>query len=162
MENTKYIKRIEVKKPQLEIANEIIDMVNHYYQTELIKKTRKRLFSLPRQISQYLIRYYCDKLGYQDIALITGITNHATVINSLNRIDDYLEFDKEVRTDVLFLKSEINAKIDLTQTSKSAIKKKEMQLQQLKEKMLTLEDTKYFDLLDTINNHLNNYSKWSV
>ena len=161
MEKTKTLKPIvkrHLKKGQLQIAKEIMEITKGYYEQDILTNGRKQIYTLPRQVAQFLINYYCDKLSEQDIATLTGLISHATVRNSIRKIEDYLQFDKEIKTDLIVLHSEITSKVDLRDSSRHLTKRKEIQMNLVKFKMLELNDSNYFDTLDVINNHLNNYN----
>ena len=152
---SKYICKIEKKEPQLNVAKDIIDLVNYYFNEEILTKCRKQTYTLPRQIAQYLIKYYCDKLSEIDIAILTGLKSHATVRNSIKKIEWFLDFDKEIKADVGFLMEQINEKVDLSSTNKSIAYKRNVMMDNVRSNMVILSDGKFFDLIDVINKQLN-------
>ena len=155
-----YIYKVELKKPQIKIAEEIIDIVNNYYDLELKSKTRLALYTLPRQITHYFIKHYCNRLAEKDIAHLTGLISHATVRNSIRRVEGFIEFDRYIREDVNVLKNEIEAKIDLRQSDKSDLVKRRKRFDKIKDKITTLDASKVDELLDTLEDQLKTFEQW--
>ncbi len=56
---------------------------------------RSKIFSLPRQISMFLMRKYAS-LGFREIGVIFG-KDHSTVIHACNKIEAEIETDTELR-----------------------------------------------------------------
>lgn len=72
-----------------EAAKEIINAVNEYFGVDVVTDKRRNLeHMIPRHIARYLVRLYCKGLRLEIISEIFNVT-HATVINSLNVIDDF-------------------------------------------------------------------------
>lgn len=150
------------KAPQIEVAKNIIEIVNNYFYVESRTKSRRAMYTYPRQLCQFLIKTYCDKLSEKDIATLTLIKSHATVRFSINKIESLSNFDAEIKDDLIVLTDELNAKLDLSKTSKSLEANKSRRLDVIRIKMMKLTDAQFFDLTDIINNHIKNYETWKV
>ena len=59
---------------------------------------RSKIFSLPRQISMFLMRRYAN-LGFREIGVIFG-KDHSTVIHACNKIEAEIETDPELRRNI--------------------------------------------------------------
>lgn len=76
--------------------------VAKYFQIKVqdLKSTsKKRTFSLPRQIAFYLVRKYTG-LGFKEIGLYFGGKDHSTVVYGCDQIERAIESDPEVRNTV--------------------------------------------------------------
>ena len=76
-------------------ANNIIEVVNNYFNIQEETKSRKLGVMLPRQISQYFIRRKLD-LPYQLIANMFNLKQHGTVMSNIEKIDGFSINDREV------------------------------------------------------------------
>ena len=83
-------------------TNAILTATAEYYQlpiSRILSKTRKRGVVVPRQMVHYLAkRYKTDTM--EEIALATGLTNHATVIYSANLISQEKRLYPDKLTDI--------------------------------------------------------------
>ena len=76
-------------------ANNIIEVVNNYFNIEQETKCRKLGVMIPRQISQYFIRKKLN-LTYQAIANIFKLKQHGTIISNIEKIDYFSVKDIEI------------------------------------------------------------------
>jgi hypothetical protein len=76
-------------------ANNIIEVVNNYFNIEQETKCRKLGVMIPRQISQYFIRKKLN-LTYQAIANIFNLKQHGTIMSNIEKIDYFSVKDIEI------------------------------------------------------------------
>ena len=93
-------------------------LVNTYYKTDIDVKSRKREICIPRQVYFYLARDVKYKFSpmytYEEIlANVESVTNHATVYHAVRLIGDLINFDKQLKYDVHYLKTLVNFKFVL-------------------------------------------------
>jgi chromosomal replication initiation ATPase DnaA len=71
-----------------------IKALSEYFEVDLVKKTRKQIYVVPRQIAQKVLYEFSD-MSLQDIAdaFNPAISNHTTVINSLRIIKDRIKYE---------------------------------------------------------------------
>ena len=84
-----------------ELASFILKAVGIFYQVEedyYVMKTRKREIIEARQMSMYMIRRHTD-LTLKKIAKFYE-RDHATVLHSIKKIEDYKFYDKHVRREI--------------------------------------------------------------
>ena len=69
---------------------------------KLVSKSRKREFALPRQVAHYIIKVKFKELfvSYQTIGAELGNVDHATVIHSVKKVSDLMEFDDDLFSQV--------------------------------------------------------------
>ena len=69
---------------------------------KLVSKSRKREFALPRQVAHYIIKEKFRELfvSYQTIGTELGGVDHATVIHSVKKVQDLMEFDDDLFSQV--------------------------------------------------------------
>lgn len=82
-----------MKKQQKIVAEEIISIVNKYFETECREKTRAVRVSRPRMYAQLLIREYLN-LSYTDIGLLFDL-GHDSVLYGVKRARYDLKTDKK-------------------------------------------------------------------
>lgn len=95
------IEPIEVKKYKIfndKLVNVILNLVENntcvsFY--DMKDKGRKRKNAYPRFIAQYLINKH-TKNSLQSIAYLFGRKTHASTINGISKIINFLEFDREI------------------------------------------------------------------
>lgn len=88
---------------------EIIKGVSRYFDIGVDKikgKSRKKKFSLPRQIAMYLLREELD-MSYPSIGKELGGRDHTTAIHGYEKIEDKLEEDKKMKEEVKTLKQNL-------------------------------------------------------
>ena len=86
-------------------------LVEDYYQLRITSKTRKRKYVEARAIYYKLLRKNTrSSLHY--IANTLGM-NHATVIHGLNQLEDWLEYDKQLKTDYTILNRRLENAMEL-------------------------------------------------
>lgn len=93
------------------LSNNIIDLVNRYYNIDTRKNTRKTPIKEPRQIAMKLLREcnskYEKPIPLQSIAKMFNLKQHGTVLCGIKRIDDLIIYDKKLKQDVEFLENEV-------------------------------------------------------
>ena len=69
---------------------------------KLVSRSRKREFALPRQVAHYIIKEKFRELfvSYQTIGTELGGVDHATVIHSVKKVSDLMEFDDDLFSQV--------------------------------------------------------------
>jgi len=91
------------------IMNFIIQITCDYYDTntlDLFSKTRRREVVKTRQVSMYLIRNN-TKINLMDIARHFK-KDHSTVIYSKSTIGNYIEWDKDLTSEIEYLQNKID------------------------------------------------------
>lgn len=76
----------------------IISVVANYYsihKKDIVGKSRKKEFVIPRHMAMYLIREITDS-SLIEIGKIFGGRDHSTIINGISRIDQAMKMDKAV------------------------------------------------------------------
>ena len=159
---TTEIKKYEMKKDQLEIAREIIDIISEYCNADVTLPTRKHNILWCKKIAQFIIKDYCDKLAYSDIGgffkSYKGKTlDHASVMYNVRHIKELLSFDKEIQSDYNALDNYISNVVDISLTSKGSINKKKAKLNVICKNMEMLDDADFYELVEIINNNIKNY-----
>ena len=84
----------------------ILSIVSDYYRistSDLVSKKRTAKYVFPRQIAMYLIKTLYD-LPYKKIGSFFGNRDHSTVMHSVEKINNWLEMDIDVKKDVEKLK----------------------------------------------------------
>lgn len=158
---TQKVKRLDYKRSQLQVAEEIIQITSNFYLENAKKKGREGLVVLARHLATYIIKDICDRLSFKDIGLLFGGKNHATIMYSCDKMDWLINNDKEVSSDYSYIMNEIKVKVDLTNTSRDLEYKKIKHINLIEKKMLDLQNKDFYDLVDVINNHLKNY-EWKA
>ena len=77
----------------------IVSVVSNYYginKKDLVGKSRKKEFVLPRHIAMYLIREITDT-SLSDIGKVFGGRDHSTIINGVKQIDKSMKMDKAIK-----------------------------------------------------------------
>lgn len=99
----KQVLRNIIKEPSASItADAIQDAVARHFQikvSDIKGRERSRRVALPRQITMYLIRKYCEK-SYPDIGIILGGKDHSTVLHGVKNIASEIERDPDIRRHV--------------------------------------------------------------
>lgn len=99
----KQVLRNIIKEPSASItADAIQDAVARHFQikvSDIKGRERSRRVALPRQITMYLIRKYCDK-SYPDIGIMLGGKDHSTVLHGVKTIASEIERDPDIRRHV--------------------------------------------------------------
>lgn len=69
---------------------------------KLVSRSRKREFALPRQVAHYITKKKFRELfvSYQTIGTELGGVDHATVIHSVKKVQDLMEFDDDLFSQV--------------------------------------------------------------
>ena len=99
----KQLLRNIIKEPSSSIsADAIAEAVSRHFNVKVsdIKgKERSRRVALPRQITMYLIRKYCEK-SYPDIGIWLGGKDHSTILHGVRTITSDIERDPDIRRHV--------------------------------------------------------------
>lgn len=99
----KQLLRNIIKEPSSSITTDAIqDAVARHFSirvSDLKSKERSQRVALPRQITMYLIRKYCDK-SFPDIGIILGGKDHSTILHGVKRIAQGIEKDPDIRRHV--------------------------------------------------------------
>ncbi len=80
----------------------IMSIVSDYYRistSDLVSKKRTAKYVFPRQVSMYLIKTLYD-LPYKKIGTFFGNRDHSTVMHSVEKINNEMEMDPNVKKDV--------------------------------------------------------------
>ena len=88
---------------------EIISEVSSYFDIsfeDIIGKSRKKKYSLPRQIAMFLLREELD-MSYPAIGKEIGDRDHTTAIHGYEKIEEKLNQDKKIREEVKSLKQNL-------------------------------------------------------
>lgn len=99
-------------KEQYEIAKEVINQVNKYFETDCRVKSRKTNIVRPRMYACKIIRDLTGMI-YQDIGDLFG-QKHDNVIHSVRTVDNDLEYNSKYKRYYL----ELRAIIESTDTYK--------------------------------------------
>lgn len=89
--------------------NRIIDVVSNYYKIhkkDLVGKSRKKEFVLPRHIAMYLIREITTT-PLTEVGRYFGGRDHSTVINGVKQIDSSLKIDRALKMAVAAIEQKI-------------------------------------------------------
>jgi len=84
----------------------VLDIVSDYYRistSDLISKKRTTNYVFPRQVAMYLIKTLYD-LPYKKIGTFFNNRDHSTVMHSVEKINNEIEMDVNVKNDVEKLK----------------------------------------------------------
>lgn len=94
-------------KEQYEIAKEVINQVNKYFETDCRVKSRKTNIVRPRMYACKIIRDLTGMI-YQDIGDLFG-QKHDNVIHSVRTVDNDLEYNKKYKTYYIELRAIVEA-----------------------------------------------------
>ncbi len=84
----------------------LLSVVSEYYNistNDLISKKRKRIYLYPRQVAMYLIKDNFD-LPFKKIGSYFSGRDHSTVMHSVEKINNEIQIDSNVKVDVEKLK----------------------------------------------------------
>lgn len=97
---------VNLEKKEL-TPDDILSAVCQHYgvkQKDLVSKSRKQQFALPRQLAMYLVQKYTDTSASQ-IGRLIGKRDHSTVLHACNKISGLIAADKTFRREVEELES---------------------------------------------------------
>ena len=77
------------------------ELVEDYYKLKITSKSRRRKYVEARAIYYKLLRKN-TRSSLQYIANTLG-KNHATVLHGINQLEDWIEYDKQLKTDYIIL-----------------------------------------------------------
>ena len=75
--------------------------------TDILSKKRNSEFVLPRQVAMYLCRNMLD-ISLSNLAKILGKKDHTTIIHGINKIEDELLVNEELKNKIEIIKKKIN------------------------------------------------------
>ena len=101
---------IHPDQPKEITPNLIIEMVAEHFEvnsTDILSKKRNSEFVLPRQVAMYLCRNMLD-ISLSNLAKILGKKDHTTIIHGINKIEDELMVNEELKNKIDIIKKKIN------------------------------------------------------
>ena len=101
---------IHPDQPKEITPNLIIEMVAEHFEvtsTDILSKKRNSEFVLPRQVAMYLCRNMLD-ISLSNLAKILGKKDHTTIIHGINKIEDELLVNEELKNKIEIIKKKIN------------------------------------------------------
>ena len=101
---------IHPDQPKEITPNLIIEMVAEHFEvtsTDILSKKRNSEFVLPRQVAMYLCRNMLD-ISLSNLAKILGKKDHTTIIHGINKIEDELMVNEELKNKIEIIKKKIN------------------------------------------------------
>ena len=101
---------IHPDQPKEVTPNLIIEMVAEHFEvtsTDILSKKRNSEFVLPRQVAMYLCRNMLD-ISLSNLAKILGKKDHTTIIHGINKIEDELIVNEELKNKIEIIKKKIN------------------------------------------------------
>jgi chromosomal replication initiator protein len=102
---------VEENQKVISIDN-IIETVTDYFKikiTDIKGKTRLREVVVPRQIAMFLAKEYTS-LSLKAIGYHFGGRDHSTVIHAIQTINDLMDIDKELKSQIDDLKEKFKKK----------------------------------------------------
>ncbi len=105
LENLVKVKENQKDLIQDKISN-VLSVVADYYNistSDLISKKRKRIYLYPRQIAMYLVKTLYE-IPYKRIGSYFSGRDHSTVMHSVEKINNDLQIDRNIKIDVEKLK----------------------------------------------------------
>ena len=129
-------------------ANNIIEIVNNYFNVNQDTKCRKINVMIPKQISQYFMRKKL-KLSYQVIASMFNLKQHGTVMSNIEKMEGFSTNDREIsfyikelelllrdNAEIMLYNNSIDTVEHLTDINKILDIKSVFQLRKIKEYLL--------------------------
>tara|TARA_R110000803_G_C11732671_1_gene289882 strand:+ start:38 stop:475 length:438 start_codon:yes stop_codon:yes gene_type:complete len=129
-------------------ANNIIEIVNNYFNVNQDTKCRKINVMIPKQISQYFMRKKL-KLSYQVIASMFNLKQHGTVMSNIEKMEGFSTHDREIsfyikelelllrdNAEIMLYNNSIDTVEHLTDINKILDIKSVFQLRKIKEYLL--------------------------
>ena len=101
---------IHPNQPKEITPNLIIEMVAEHFEVtsaDILSKKRNSEFVLPRQVAMYLCRNMLD-ISLSNLAKILGKKDHTTIIHGINKIEDELLTNEELKNKIEIIKKKIN------------------------------------------------------
>ena len=101
---------IHPNQPKEITPNLIIEMVAEHFEVtsaDILSKKRNSEFVLPRQVAMYLCRNMLD-ISLSNLAKILGKKDHTTIIHGINKIEDELLTNEELKHKIEIIKKKIN------------------------------------------------------
>ena len=101
---------IHPDQPKEITPNLIIDMVSEHFgvaSTDITSKKRNSEFVLPRQVVMYLCREMLD-ISLANIGKVLGKKDHTTIIHGINKIEDELSSNDDLKNKIEIIKKKIN------------------------------------------------------
>ena len=94
-----------------ELIVKIVSDIYNKSSTELLTRSRLTEFREPRQLIQYLLKYYTN-YSFAQIGSITGGFDHATIINSKKVWSNLIETSKEHRETLQIFSAEYLTEVE--------------------------------------------------
>lgn len=114
LEYAKYVLRDTIKENSDVVEPERIrQTVANYYNlkvADLDSKKRNAEINHPRQVAMYLCRTTTD-MSFPKIGALFGGKNHATVMHSVNKIEEQLKYDDKLASDIDAILAKMNGKV---------------------------------------------------
>ena len=101
---------IHPDQPKEITPNLIIEMVAEHFEvtsSDILSKKRNSEFVLPRQVAMYLCRNMLE-ISLSNLAKILGKKDHTTIIHGINKIEDELLTNEELKNKIEIIKKKIN------------------------------------------------------
>ncbi len=92
--------------------DELFDIICGYFnitKTDLMSKSRKRIYVYPRQVSMYIMRELFN-LPYKKIGSLFGGKDHSTVMNACDKISHGYKTEDNIKYDVENIKTKVEKK----------------------------------------------------
>ena len=91
-------------------VDNLLDVVCGYFnvtKTDLMSKSRKRIYVYPRQVAMYIMRELYD-IPYKKIGLLFGGKDHSTVMNACDKISVGYKDEENIKNDVENIKTKVD------------------------------------------------------
>ena len=138
--------RVASTKDQLQVMNEIINQVNSYFETDCQKNTRKREVVYPRQLAMSIIYELVPRLTLVNIGKKFN-KDHATVLNSIKRVKQEIEFYYESSAQYLDIVANIQKSKIYKNSNIQKNKIRQSLATKVYKKIISLDDEKLTEIL---------------
>ena len=101
---------IHPDQPKEITPNLIIEMVAEHFEvtsTDILSKKRNSEFVLPRQVAMYLCRNMLE-ISLSNLAKILGKKDHTTILHGINKIEDELLTNEDLKNKIEIIKKKIS------------------------------------------------------
>lgn len=91
-------------------VDELLDVICGYFnisKTDLMSKSRKRIYVYPRQIAMYVLRELYN-IPYKKIGSLFGGKDHSTVMNACDKISVGYKSEENIKNDVENIKTKVD------------------------------------------------------
>ena len=145
--------KTKIKRKQELLADEILTICTKYYNLDLHEKTRKREYVDARQMFFYLVRDFCDVLTLEYIGKKLN-KDHATVIHSLEQVENFIENNCVIRENYVNLVKIIESETNFKNVSYSNYRKRNREIVEIASDLQQLETTQLNEFKEIFNNYL--------